>query len=236
MEENPTVTQDTEVKEVTPGSVEEITNPEGEQPKEEVKHTQPETVPLAVYLDLKKDVKELRDQLKEAPQKEKQTIAIEGLNDLASKYPDVNQEFIQDILDSATKVAEKKIDAKYSPILQKQEEEKKQEQFNKALEKLVDSAIEDNKDVAHLVDKDLIKTLAVTPKYKNTPITEIIQKVYGGSIAGKDSSENDQRSSADRVAEVVDFSKMSPEQKNSVMADANARQKYFDWLDKQPFR
>lgn len=225
-----------EQEEVKEGTVEsEIIKQEPEVVVED-KKTQ-ETVPLAVYLDLKEDLKDYKRQIKEAKtQSSKSTIEIEGLEDLASKYPDVNSEFIQDMLSSATSAAEKKIEAKYSPIIERQEAEKKQAAFDKAFDNLFDKTLQENPDLPKGIDKDAIKALATTPQYRNVPLSDILLKMYPSTPSGKSSSENEARSGADVVDDVVSFDKITPEQKTRIMSDEKTRKEYFNWLDTQTGR
>lgn len=203
-------------------------------PEETKKETDQETVPLSVYLSLKDDLKEIKREMKEAKTSEKPTVQIQGLSDLTKKYPGVDEDFIKDMLSSATIEATKKIEEKYSPIIEKQETEKKQAAFDKAFDNLYEKTISENPDLPKNIDKDAIKALALTPKYRNVPLSEILMKIYAVGDSGKSSSENDARSAADKVDDVVSFEKITPDQKKAIMEDPKARQKYFNWLDSQP--
>lgn len=206
--------------------------PEEPQDKEP---NEPDTVPLATFLELKKDMKELKKEVEGASSKsQEKKVAIEGIDDLRRKYPDVNEDFISDMLSSATAEATKKIEAKYEPIIQRQEAEKKQAAFDRAFDKLYNETVEANPDLPKSIDKDAIKALAISPQYRNTPLSELLQKMYGGVVQeGKSSSETAMRASADRVEDIVSFDNITPEQKNLIMKDDKVRKKYFDWLDKQ---
>ena len=201
-------------------------------PETKVEKPDSQSVPLPVYLSLKDDVKELKRELKEAKESKKPAIILEGMKDLAEKYPDVNQEFIQDIITSATSKAQLEIEKKYTPILQKQEMEKQKEAFDKAFDKVFDKALKDIPDLPENIDKEAIKALAITPNYRNTPISDILTKIY--SVSGKSSTENDMRTAGDTAESVIDFSKITPEQKTQVMNDPQARKKYFAYLDTLP--
>lgn len=226
-------TPDEEVKDIE-GTVDaEIKKDEQVAPVESKK---PDTVPLAVYLELKEDLKALKQEIKESKDSNKSRVAIEGVSDLAKKYPDVNEDFINDILSSATSKATKEIEAKYSPIIEKQEKAEKQAIFDRAFDNLYDKAILDNPDLPKTIDKELVKELALTPKYRNVPLSDVLVKMYGSVNVSKSSSENDTRTSADRVSEVADFGKITPEQRSSIMEDPKARAKYFNWLDTQTGR
>lgn len=225
------ITPDTEVKDVE-GTVEaELAAQVAPEPTKEAKA---ETVPLAVFLELKDELKSLKHDIKEAKGSEKASVAVRGMNDLSSKYPDVSPDFIQDILNSATSEATKKIEEKYSPIIERQENEKKQAAFDTAFNNLFTKALEDNPDLPRNIDKELIKELAITPKYRNVPVADILLKMY--AVQGKVSSENEVRGAADKVTDVVNFDKVTEDQRREIMADPKARTKYFSWLDTQTGR
>ena len=235
MAEEVKITQDTEVKEVKEGTVEaEIakTEPQTVEPKAK----EPETVPLAVYLDLKEDLKTLRHEIKESKGTAKDRVEIQGLDELTKKYPDVNEEFIKDMLRSATQEATKKIEEKYTPILEKQDLEKKQAAFDKAFDNLFDKTVQENPDLPKNIDKEVVKELALTPKYRNIPLSDILIKMYGTGQVGKPASENEARTSSDKVEDIVSFDKITSDQKTAIMADPKTRQKYFNWLDTQTGR
>lgn len=229
MAEEVKTTPDAEVK-APEGTVEaEVAKVE---PQVQAEH-KAETVPLSQYLELKKDLKELKKEISDSKGSEKSKVEVQGLGELASKYPDVNQDFLKDLLSSATNTATKKLEEQFSSIVEKQETEKKQLAFDKAFDNLFDKTLNENPDLPKTIDKGLIKDLAQTPKYRTTPLAEILQKMYPTSSAGKGSSENDMRSAADRVDDVVSFDKITPDQRKAIMADPATRQKYFNYLDKQ---
>jgi hypothetical protein len=226
--EETVITQDTEVNDVTIDAVDTDTKVDDKPAVE--------TVPLAVYLELKDDLKTLKQEIRDSQDSKKETVKKQGTNKLAEKYPDVNEEFMNDILNEATERATKQLDEKYTPIIEKAEQEKKQQAFDKAFDDLYNKTISDNPDLPKNIDKELIKTLAVTPKYKNVPLAELLTKMYAVESNGKSSSENDMRSAADKVNDIVSFDNITPDQKSAIMDDPKARQKYFNWLDTQTGR
>lgn len=232
------ITPDAEVKDVKEGTVEaEIAKTEPQAQEGEKKpDAAPETVPLAVYLELKEDLKTLKSEIKESKGSSKTRAEIQGLDELTKKYPDVNEEFIKDMLSSATIEASRKIEEKYSPIIERQEAEKKQAAFDRAFDSLFEKTLQDNPDLPKNIDKEVIKELASTPKYRNVPLSDILLRMYSVGEKGKSSSENAARSAADVVDDVVDFSKIDSEQKKRIMGNEKTRKEYFNWLDTQTGR
>lgn len=224
MAEEAIITQDTEVKDVVvEGTVEAEL---GEKPKKA-----PDTVPLSVYLELKEDLKTLKQEIKESKSTKRDDVVARGVGELAQRYPDVNEDFIKDMLSSATAEATRKIEEKYSPIIERQEVEKKQIAFDRAFDSLFEKTMLENPDLPKTVDKELVKELASTPKYKNVPLATILTKMYGATVQGKSSSENDTRSAPDLVDDVVSYDKITEEQRRAILANPKARQKYFAYLD-----
>jgi len=204
-----------------------------EAPTEAPKVKEAETVPLATFLDVKRDLKELKREIRDAKSSDRQETALSGVQEIANKYPDVNQDFIADILKSATANAQSKVEEKYSPIFAKQDADRKQVAFDKAFDKLYDKTLEENPNLPTTVDKKLLKTLALTPNYRNVPLADIIGQMGGVTNDGSSSSENEVRASSDRVDDLVSFDKITPDQKKAIMSDEKVRTKYFDWLDTQ---
>lgn len=213
----------TEEKKVE-GTVEALLPKEGVTPE-------PKVVPEAAFLSLKNELKELKRELKETRGSEQRAVLSAGIDELSKKYPDVSPEFIQDMLSSATKEATRTIEEKYTPIIQKQEQKEQQIAFDKAFDNLFEKTIQDNPELPKSVDKDVVKALAITPQYRNTPLADILIKLYGQNIQGKSSSENDMRTGADRVDDIVSFDKITAEQLKVVKADPKLREKYFTYLD-----
>ena len=234
MAEEVKITDDKQEKEVKEGTVEAEIKKEEKKPLENNPEQKPEeTVPLAVYLDLKKDMKDLEKEVKKSKNSEKSDTAIEGVDEIAKKYPDVSREFIEDMLGVATKSAQKKVDEEYKPFIDGQKNKEKKEAFDKAFDNLYDKTIKENPELPRNIDKELVKELSLTEKYRNVPLSEILTKLYG-SNEGKDSSEDDTRTGSDIVTDVIDFSKITEEQKKTILDDPASRKKYFTWLDSQP--
>lgn len=221
-----------EEEKVVEGTVEAELQEEVKEEEEKPKPV-PETVPLSTYLELKSDLKELKREVKESKSSEKQATALAGVEDISKKYPDVDQDFIADILASATTAAQSKVDEKYTPILEKQENERKKVAFDSAFNKLYSKTIDENPDLPKDIDKELVKTLALTPQYRNVPLKDILSKMYGTTVESKESSETDARSASDRVEDMVSFDKITAEQRSTIMDDPKLRKKYFDWADTQ---
>ncbi len=192
-----------------------------------------DTVPLKVFLDLKSDLKELKKDLKEANTSSKSSAAIEGVKELANKYPDVSEEFMSDLFNSLKNSTTKELDSKYTALLEKQEYKDKLDKFNTAFNKVFDKAIEENPELPKDVDKKLIKTLIQTEEYRNVKVSDILTQIYGSQIKGKDTSEDETSLGAGEIESIKSFDNMTKEQESAIISNPKTRKKYFDWLDEQ---
>ena len=216
---------------VTP-VVEEITTPaEGSMASIEVTPEAPkveETVSLATFLEVKNELKDIKKQMKEnLPTKAELKATVKAV---ADKYPDVSEDFIRDIVNASKQEAIAETEAKYTPLIERQANEKKQEQFDKAFDSIFNKALADNPG-AENVDKDVIKTLALTPQYNNTPVAELIQKLYPTGTIGKATTENDMRAAPDVAVDKIDLDTITPEQRTAILADPKTRKEYYDKMD-----
>ena len=200
------------------GSINSIVTPPAPAPKPE------ETVPLSVFLALKDDMKELKRELKERPQSTAEVNAT--IKAFTDKYPDTNPDAIADII----KIAVTEVEAKYTPIIERQENERKQQDFDTKFDVIFTKALAENPDVKD-ANKEVIKALALTPKYNNTPVAEIIREVYPTGTVGRTTTENEIRVSADTIEQIVDVDAITPAQRAQIMENPELRKAYFDKLD-----
>lgn len=185
-----------------------------------------ETVPLSVYLSLKDDVKDLKKELKEIARPQTKSEVNATLKTFAEKYPDTDPDAIASIISMAVS----EVEAKYTPIIERQDAEKKQVHFDKAFDDIYTKALAENPDVQD-VDKEVIKALALTPQYNNTPVSDLIKKVYPAGSTGKATTENDMRMSADTVQKLVDIDSITQDQRTKILENPETRKAYFDKLD-----
>lgn len=188
--------------------------------------TKEEMVPLSALLDIKSDVKRLKQELKEAKTVQTTSEQTAYSKSMVEKYPDVDPDFIAGILASA--VAEAK--AELAPQFEKVENDRKQAAFDSKFDTIFTKAVSDNPNAKN-VDKDVIKALALTPQYNNMPLADIIDKLYNPVAVGKSASENDMRAVPDIAMENIDIGNITQEQKRQILENPKTRQEYYDKLD-----
>lgn len=188
----------------------------------------PKLVPERDLLAVKDKVQKKDDELKEARARIKEleerwtTKGSPELEDLKAKYQWVDADFLDDV----AKLIEKKAEEKLAPVRNQQKQESFEKQWNALYNDQLAKAewVDKSK-----VDPELIKALALSPQYRNTPIKELIEKLHKVEPTGRATTENDMRPAMDLVSDVIDADKEpTNEQKKRIFADPKARQKYFD--------
>lgn len=174
------VTQDAEVPAQTEQKAEEGTETTiakvlgTEEPKKE------DSVPMAVFLEEKKGRKALEKKVKELEEavangsKEEQSEVSDEIDALGEQY-NVDKNFLRDLKKSI------KGDDSASKRLERLEQREREERFNSALSSALDGAPE----YKEVVNKDVLKELAMLPKNANKTFEELLQETYGSAIRGK---------------------------------------------------
>lgn len=187
-----------------------------------------QTVPLATFLQLKKDKKEVEDRLQEIQNSAnkgatKSEIKME-LKEIADKY-DINPEFLSElstaIYAKAKEETEEALNTKLKPLEAKEKEKRIDEAFNEHFDKV----IEELPEYANVVNKDVIKSLSLLPSNAKKTFQEIIEETYGKTVSGKQTMEvGTPRGGKDAT---LDVSKMNdPAYYKQVMANPELKKKY----------
>ena len=156
-----------------------------EKPPEEVKAR---TVPEAVFLEEKRERKELAKELKEVKK-----LLEEGASrkEVSADVKEIAEEFgltEQAVAKLIAKVGEqtkaeydKEIEAKLAPIQAKERAENVEKTFNEHFDKLME-AMPEFKGIA---SKDVIRALAADPRNANKTFAKILEDSYGHLVVGK---------------------------------------------------
>lgn len=205
----------------------------GEEPKGETITPEPEekkqeTVPLSVHLEIKNELKELRRMMKDKVVSGDEVEEI--AETLAEKY-DTSSDFIKDLLSTSLPMIEKRLDEKYSKVIKKQEVERAEEKKDKLFGQLFDSVMSNNPDLKDVVNKEVIKKLALDPANSKKKLTEIIKEVYGNvKTTGTKKSFDGYQPTGDKGD--IDFTNADPEQMKLVGQDKKLRKEFGDHLVK----
>ena len=187
-------------------------------------------VPEAVLIEYKKENKQIAKELKDLKEfiesgATKKEISMD-LKELADKH-NVDADFLNEFASAVQKKAqadtEEKLNSKIRPIEEKENAKKRDEIFDKHFDK----TLEDMPEFKGIVNKDVIKALALDPQNENKTFTQIFNDSYGHLITGKKTLESTKpRGGAEDVA--IDFNKAStnPEYFKEIMADPELKRKY----------
>lgn len=153
--------------------------------------------------------------------------AAQKPSELKAKYEDkTTTEFLDDV----EALIDKKAEEKVAPLRIQAQREKEEKALETLLDKELAKANVDN----DKVDRDLLKSLALLPKYRNTPIKELAEKLWQPEIKGKRTTENDTRASLDinAVNDVSDIEKLSNSEKIQLFEKSpKAKKIWYDHLD-----
>lgn len=129
-----------------------------------------------------------------------------------TKKAEVDSDASKIVLEAAKKIQQRELD----------------EAFSKAFEEDVLSLYPELKD-----KKSAIKALALTEQYKDTNLGDIAVEVFN---VAKKSSEDTSGAGGEKTEDLsVDFENMTPEQEAEVMANPEAKKKYYAYLDGKGF-
>lgn len=153
-------------------------------------------VPLATFLDVKKDAKRLEKQVAELQaqissgdfSKKEVSASIEAMAEKFDVDPAFMSEFRQTILAEVTAEAEKKAGEILKPILERDADLTKKEreaQIEKAFRKHYGEALERMPEFNEIADADTIKALSLLPQNANKTFAQLIEDTYGKAIVGK---------------------------------------------------
>ena len=222
MEEETKITQpeeETKTGEETLGDVLETTTEAPAEPKKK-----PETVPMGVFLELKKELKELKQKGFEGKPVDS------SVEDIAKQF-DVDPDFVGKLANAIKTSTVKEFDEKYSSKLREFESDKIRTQNEQKFENIYSKAIESMPELDGVVNKDVIRDLAFNPKNANKTLPQIIEEVYGNSVVGKKTIETAQPVSGSRTEVKVDFTKAGdPGVYAQIKADPELKKQYNDFL------
>jgi hypothetical protein len=186
-----TTVQDEE--EVTLGEVLEQEN-EAEKPKPSVK---PKTVPIELFLELKKELKEAKSKPSYG------STSDSSIEDIAKEY-NVDPDFVTKLASAIKVNTTKEFEEKYSGKISELEKISQKDLRDKKFNELFKKTIANYPDLKGVVNKDVIKQLALNPENGKKTLPQLLEEVYGSTVQGKKTMETSRPNSGEK-AEGVDF-------------------------------
>lgn len=180
------------------------------------------------------EANELRAQLEKAGDS-KGDVSDADIAKIAEEF-DVDPKFAEALAKAISTKNEAKIKEAKDELqgaLKKKEAEDATKAFNEAFDKAFTKATED---IEVTVDKEAVKTVFLQRVKDNQEltVTDVISQMYGGAT-GKKSSEDDVRGGGEGNGTAIDFetAHRDPKKLQAIMADPQAKAKYYAWRDKQ---
>lgn len=215
-------------------------NPETPDTLEEIQKDKPEkeTVGLDKYLTEKNARKEAEkkaealaleiETLKNTPGKSKAEIE-EDIAELAKAH-NIDEDFLQTLATSVYKKAKKDIEAELVPEVRKITSENKAEKVEKKFSELFEKTIADMPEYASIVNREVIKKLALDPANAKKRLPEILEETYGKAITGKKTIEAGPTGGKN---EKIDFTKVTADDIARINADPTLKKEYSEWTQNQ---
>ena len=142
----------------------------------------PDNIPYSRFkekVESEKALKERVEELEKAIQERdlsKREVDSE-VKDIAEEYG-VDAEVLDKLAQRLQAQAQQTIEEKLAPLTQKEKREKQ----DKVLGQMLDRALEANPDFQDVVNKDVIKQLALNPANANKTMSQLITETYGNAI------------------------------------------------------
>lgn len=189
-------------------------------------------VPLAIFLEKKKEAKALEKELSDLKQQIKdgatKSEAKAELKDIAEKY-DVDPNFLSELSTIIYSKAKGDVEETLKSKLQPLEDKEREEKINKAFNEHYEKVIEELPEYADVINKDIIKSLSLLPQNANKTFQQIIEETYGKTVTGKKTLETATPRGGKETS--LDMSRINdPEYFKRVMENPELKKKYNEGL------
>lgn len=187
----------------------------------------PNLVPEAVFLNVKKENKQLKKELRLLQDSiESGATAKEISADIAEIADEHNIDpvFLQKLAASIKAQAEKDLDDKFSSKFNAKE---KSENFETAFNKAYQVAIERAPEFSSIANTEVIKTLSMQPQNSKKTISQLLEETYGNALSGKRTIETT-KPGGGKDDEPLDYNRASKdiEYFKEVMKDPKKKEQY----------
>lgn len=218
--------EETKVEDVKAGDVVKTeTAPEAEKAK---------VVPEAVFLEEKRERKELSKQVKELTRlieegATKKEVSAD-IKELADEIG-ISEQAVSKLVAKAGELSkaeyDKEFEAKLKPLQEKERAEKVEKTFNEHFDKLMEAMPE----YKNIVNKDVIKTLSLDPKNATKTFGKILEESYGHLVVGKKTLETTEARGGNSDTP-IDFKKAAKDQTylTEILSNPESKKKYNEGL------
>ena len=187
-----------------------------------------EVVPLATFLDAKKDIKELKAQITELQQANRPQAEITADLKALAEESGVDAGFLDKLAKSIQAQTNAELDAKLRPFEEKERADKIDTAFKAGFSK----AMENMPEYEGIVNASVIKSLSLDPSNAQKSFRQLIEETYSGSLGGKRNIETSVTPRGGNTPEKVDFDKArkDPAYFKEVMSNPDTKKEYNDGL------
>lgn len=189
----------------------------------------PDSIPYNRFKEKVDENKELAARVNELEKK----IANDDISrkDVSAEVKDMADEFgidegvLDKLADRLQARAQQTIEEKLAPLTQKEKAEKQ----DKVLSQMLDKALEANPDFANVVNKEVIKQLALNPANSSKTMSELIRDTYGNAVtpSEKKTMETTTPGKSD-VIDSVDYDRAQTDSEyfSKIKADPKLKEEY----------
>lgn len=193
----------------------------------------PETVGLDKFLEIKKDNKQLRDDIaslkKSVEEGATKSEVSADINAIAKEYG-IDEGFLSKFTAAIKAEASKEAEAKLAPLQERERQEKLDQTFAKHFKE----SLERMPEYEGIVNAEVIKALTLDPSNSHKTFDEIIEQAYGNAIQGKRTIETTTPGGG-KSPDPIDFerAKKDPAYYNQLMANPTMKAEYNKDLEKR---
>ena len=195
-----------------------------DEPKEEPKK---ETVGLDKFLDIKKQNKELKRKLEQLQSdSEEGSDVSEDIDAIAEEF-NIDKSFLKKLEKSILSKRDKELDEKLSERLKPIEQAEKLKEVSNRFDNVYTQTLERMPEYSNVIDKDVVKSLAMLKENSMLSLPQLVEKIYGKSVSGKKTIETTVPRGGKGPQE-IDFAlaKKDVTYFREIMADPNLKAKY----------
>lgn len=188
-------------------------------------------VPEAKFLEYKKENKEIKKELAQLKQLIAEGATTREVNDeieSLAKEHDINIDFLKKLSSTIEKDLSKKLSKVEVKEDNKEEDEKPILNVDKAFNEHFDRVMQHLPDFQGIVNKDIIKSLALDPKNGNKTLTQLIEDTYGAVLSGKKTLDT-AKIGGGKEPQPLDFKRAQMDieyRRNVVFADPDLKRQY----------
>lgn len=207
-------------------------------PQEPVVEKPAETVPLATFLEVKKDAKELRKDLEDLQEKVRAGLAspVEITADIEAigKEYEVDPGFLAKLTTAIKTQVRGEAAAEREAIDAPAKAAEAKRKFDETFKTHFDKAMAGMPEFKEIVNEEVIKTLSRDPKNAKKTFTQLIEETYGAAVPGKRTIEGGTPGGGNEP-EAIDYKRAArePEYLSTILANPAMKKEYNENLHKR---